>query len=64
MTVAGGVIGAWAVIVVIALGVSYRKYSHLIDARLADGPFRDSVNVYMRAADSSPWWAIRHRPTL
>jgi penicillin-binding protein 1B len=46
LAIAGGVIGACAVVAVIALGVSYRKYSHLIDARLADGPFRDSVNIY------------------
>ncbi|MDP9054634.1 MAG: PBP1A family penicillin-binding protein [Acidobacteriota bacterium] len=44
--IAGGILGAILLAALITLGVSYRKYSHLIDARLADGPFRDAVNIY------------------
>src|ERR1035438_10541484 len=40
------IIGALILLVVGTFTVSYWKYSRLIDARLRDGPFRDSVNIY------------------
>ena len=46
LAIAGGVVGGVIILAAIILGISYRKYSRLIDARLADGPFRDSVNIY------------------
>src|ERR1700730_7396405 len=33
-------------IVILAGAICYLRYSHLIDARLKDGPFGDSVNIY------------------
>src|SRR5580692_6264506 len=39
-------IGIPLLIAILTGTVFYVRYSHLIDARLRDGPFRDSVNIY------------------
>ena len=44
--IAGWCVGALAIIFVIIFAIAYHRYAKLIDARLVDGPFRDSINVY------------------
>jgi len=43
---------------IVAAGALYIRYSRLIDARLLDGPFRDSVNIYAAPIVLSPGDAL------
>jgi penicillin-binding protein 1B len=44
--IAGYVVGITLLLSLAAGTALYLRYSHLIDARLRDGPFRDSVDIY------------------
>src|SRR4051812_6201422 len=46
LRVAAWIVGAPMFLGALLLLVSYYHYAHLIDARLKEGPFRDSVNIY------------------
>ena len=44
--IAASIVVSTLFIVILAGAICYLRYSHLIDARLKDGPFGDSVNIY------------------
>jgi penicillin-binding protein 1B len=46
LMIGAAIIGAPVVIALIVFSIYYNRFSNQIDARLKDGPFRDSSNIY------------------
>jgi penicillin-binding protein 1B len=58
LVVAACIVGIPLLLAIFTGAVLYIRYSRLIDARLRDGPFRDSVNIYAAPLALSPGDAL------